>query len=563
MSHVFRMCLPLLLALLTFYGMSIAPVAADTKLLQAYLQTAYPAAVERVVQTAERFTITGRLPADKGEYVVAALPIWLPIEAWSQPPWVLPLQARAGAFEQTVRLAELPQSVADMPSLCRWAVMRKQGEAYELVSPARYADDPIHANPPPAEKPRHRKGIGGLWMGRPLEDLDELDIAAATVNIQLTGLVSTTSSPGSLPFDFAGQTWQASTGYLQTLDRTLAAAAKRKIIVSAIILVPRAKNAPQGSYAWRIAHPDAQAGHYAMPNMNALEGVTAYAAAMHFLAERYRPGSEHGRIHHWIMHNEVDAGWEWTNAGEKSLVEYVDLYHRSLRLAHGIVRQHDPHAKVFVSLTHYWAKTPNSRFYPGRDVLDTLLAFSKAEGDFEWALAYHPYPSDLGNPRTWEDQRVTFSFDTPQITFRNLEVLDAWIKQPRTFFNGEHRRTVHLTEQGLNSRDYSDRALADQAAGMAFAWKKMAPLDSIEMFHYHNWADHRAEGGLQLGLRKYPDDANDPYGKKPIWHVYRSLGTADEDQALEFAKPIIGITDWDEIRHRGEIGNTNEPTPGH
>ena len=149
---------------------------------------------------------------------------------------------------------------------------------------------------------------------------------------------------------------------------------------------------------------------------------------------------------------------------------------------------------------------------------------------------------------------MTFSFDTPQITFRNLEVLDAWIKQPRTYFNGEHRRTVHLTEQGLNSRDYSERALADQAAGMAYAWQKLTPLDSIEMFHYHNWADHRAEGGLQLGLRKYPDDARDPYGKKPIWRLYRDLGTEAETAAMEFAKPIIVVTDWNEIRHQGEIG---------
>jgi hypothetical protein len=532
---------------------SVAP--AQDAAISAYLAAKYPAAMERVVVSDKEIRIIGRVPREQGSFVLAALPLWQPIMSWSEPSLSIPLAdvSENGRFEHVVTREAFPAELNLLAHSVRWAVMQQQGESYKLASHVRYPDDALHANPRPQEKPRHRKGIGALWVGRPWEDLDDLDIAAATVNIVLSGLVRTTPSPRATSFDFAGETWHVDAGYLQTLDRTLAEAAKRKIIVSAIILIPLGHQAPEGSYARRIAHPDAKDGHYAMPNMNSADGVRAYAAALHFLAQRYRPGSEYGRIHHWIMHNEVDAGWEWTNAGEKPLVEYVELYHRSLRLAHAIARQHDPHAKVFVSLTHHWAKTVNPRFYPGRDVLETLLKFSQAEGDFDWALAYHPYPQDLGNPRTWEDRTATFSFDSPRITFRNLEVLDAWIKQPRTFYNGQHRRTVHLTEQGLNSRDYSKQALAEQAAGMAYAWQKLQGLDSIEMFHYHNWADHRAEGGLKIGLRKYPDDADDPYGKKPIWHVYRALGTADEAAAMEFAKPIVGVQEWAEIRHAGEI----------
>lgn len=37
---------------------------------------------------------------------------------------------------------------------------------------------------------------------------------------------------------------------------------------------------------------------------------------------------------------------------------------------------------------------------------------------------------------------------------------------------------------------------------------------------------------LRIGLRKYPDEPGDPSGKKPIWHLYRALGTAGEEEAL-------------------------------
>ena len=135
--------------------------------------------------------------------------------------------------------------------------------------------------------------------------------------------------------------------------------------------------------------------------------------------------------------------------------------------------------------------------------MDLLLDFSHAEGDFDWALAFHPYPQNLFEPRVWEDNQVKFSFDTPKITFKNLEVLDAWMKQPRAAFNGRPR-AVHLSEQGLNSRDYSEKSLLDQAAGMTYAWNKYKNLSSIEVFHYHNWVDNRGEGGLRIGLSPLP-----------------------------------------------------------
>src|SRR5204862_2329390 len=181
-------------------------------------------------------------------------------------------------------------------------------------------------------------------------------------------------------------------------------------------------------YGKLAAHPDAHpSGIYVMPNVDSPQGHQAYAAALEFLARRYtRPDRQFGRIHHWIMHNEVDAGWEWTNAGEKNALDYLNLYQKSLRTAFLIARQYDPHAKVFISLTHHWNVQGSPHLYPARKLLELLLDFSRAEGDFDWAIAYHPYPQDLRNPRVWKDTQVKFTFDTPKITFKNLEVLDAW-----------------------------------------------------------------------------------------------------------------------------------------
>jgi hypothetical protein len=97
-----------------------------------------------------------------------------------------------------------------------------------------------------------------------------------------------------------------------------------------------------------------------------------------------------------------------------------------------------------------------------------------------------------------------------------------------------------------------------QAAGMAYAWKKIESLPEIRTFEYHNWIDHRHEGGLRIGLRKFPDDATDPGGRKPIWDLYRALGTTDEDRACKFALPLVGVDTWRDVPFQGPIADIDQ-----
>ncbi len=524
--------------------------------LRDYLHRSYPCAVTQVKVDEKQIVVAGEVGNQRGELFLAEAPVWDNVTELRQFPSIHPLHADpSGRFSIALDRRRRQNERERDRLLSRWAVVRKNGAGYELLSPARYADEIVSKWNLPEEKPRHKKGLGAFGHGRPWSDLDELDIAGVTVNVQLNGLFRSAPGEGRTAFDFGGRTWYAEERAIRQLDETLLEAAKHRLIVSAIILISQAQGSPDRAWGHLVAHPDAHpSGIYVMPNVSNEDGLEAYAAALDFLAQRYsRPDRQYGRIHHWIMHNEVDAGWEWTNAGEKTALLYLDLYHKSLRTAHLIARQYNPHAKVFVSLTHYWAKTEDKHFHPSKELLELLLEFSKVEGDFDWAIAYHAYPEDLRNPRVWADQQVDFTFNTPKITFKNIEVLDAWVKQPRACYLGQHRRTVHLTEQGLNSPDYSEKSLQDQAAGMAYAWNKIKHLETIELFHYHNWVDARAEGGLRIGLRKFPDEKTDPLGKKPVWFVYQALGATNEEAATAFAKPIVGIRDWREIVFPGSI----------
>jgi hypothetical protein len=517
-----------------------------------YLSRVYPCAISNVSADASRIEVTGSVGEAQGTLYLAEAPLWADVTALTDPPTLIPIRDRP-----TFRISA-PRMDGQRDRLTsRWAVVRKDAAGLTLQSTARYIDALRQAPDTPEARPRTKKGLGGWWIHSDAltKDLDDLGISAVTVNILLNNLFATTSAPGWSPFTYGGRTYYAHDEAVQGYDRILAEPAKRGIVVSAIVLIAQGYNAPEGSWSRLVAHPDAHpSGIFVMPNMDSQEAVQAYAAAIDFLARRYgRANSPHGRIHHWILHNEINAGWVWTNAGEKTDTLYMDLYHRSMRLVQSIARQYDPHAKAFISLEHHWNETPEPRFYLGKRLLDLLLQYGRAEGDFDWGLAFHPYPDSLLVPRTWEDGHTTFSLDTPKITFRNLEVLDAWAAQKNTWFQGKTPRTIHCTEQGLNSPDYSEKSLREQAAGMAYAWQKLKASKYIEAFQYHAWIDNRGEFGLRIGLRKFADEPGDPYGKKPIWEVYRAMGTPDEDRVLSPYKSVVGVRDWSEVVHKGAI----------
>jgi hypothetical protein len=533
-----------LLRLLLLPLLAILPASA----IEEYLDARHPASIDRIDVHADTISLAGNAGHPRDGLHLAEIPMEYRHNDPQRFEFTTPLETAAdGSFTLTLpRLRDRGGLPYDR-LVSRWQLVRKSETETHPHSAARYASHITSRTPglPPAA-PASKKGLGGWNHGRIPGELEALGISAVTVNMLVHSLISLQPGPDTLACHWQGRTYHVKQAPLARFDQTFREAAAHQAMVSVILLIanPARDNNP---VARILGHPDADPeGIYAMPHLTDTESLSLYGALLNFMAERWsRPDSEFGRVHHWIVHNEVDAGWEWTNAGQKSAPEYMDLYHRSLRLTDLIARQYDPHSRAFISLTHHWAHPGQPRWYGSKPLLDLLVRFCRAEGDFPWALAHHPYPQDLFNPRTWEDTQATLSFDTPKITPRNLEVLDAYMKRPELLHQGEVR-PVHLSENGFNSKDYSEKELTDQAAAMAMAWKKIAPLTSIHIWHYHNWIDNRHEGGLRIGLRKFPDDADDPLGPKPIWHLYQALATPAEDQACQPYLQNLGIDSWNQ-----------------
>lgn len=399
----------------------------------------------------------------------------------------------------------------------------------------------------PRLRPTNKKGLGDISYKAGIfdQDLDALGITATTVNIPLGHLLDAGTNP-VIRFEHQGKTWELNRRIVEKFDKKMKLLTDRGIVTSAILLVDLKAEA--------LIHPEYNTtGIYSMANLTTREATDTYRAVVAFLAERYsRPDQKYGWITHWIVFNEIDYGWIWTNMGEQPMPLYVDAYEKAMRLTYIEARRFNPTAEVFASLTHHWNKSPANPLhaYPARSVIDRLGLYSQKTGNYHWGIGYHPYPESLRQARTWEDE-VTIAFDTNYITPKNIEVLDAYIRQPHFLYQGQPR-TILLSEQGFNTPDYSESAMINKAAAIAYTWEKILPLDTVESFHYHRWVDHPNEGGLRLGLRTFPEPGK-PYGerKEPAFSLFSALETEEHAHAIEPFKTVIGIDDWSELHpHR-------------
>jgi len=503
---------------------------AEARLILADAATKFAAAIDTVHVGAKLITLSGRCPEPAA--VVA-----IPPEQGSHR--AMPaVVVRLTPNERGQFRIDLPRTGADGRdyAIFRFRLLSRDGR---WLSAARW---PTAWGPAVGRKLRvptapHRKGLGGIPALKSAEhEIFDLGIRHATLNVVLTGLIHDEARPGWRAFEHAGRSWFINENLLHRYDETLRQLAANDVIVSAILLVGNQRD-ESGRPRSLLVHPDADAaGIYAMPNLTAEAPARCYAAVLHLLAERWtREDGSCGRVTNWIMHNEVDQAATWTNMGPQPLPRYAEAYLRSVRLMHHTARLFDRQARAFISLTHHWTKAPQQPgVYQVRRLLVRFASLARAEGDFEWGVAYHPYPQNLRNPDTWADTLPTDDFDTPLITLKNIAVLPRYLDQPRLRYRGEPR-AILLSEQGFNTPSLSEADQQRQVAGLLYTFDQIESLPTIEAFHLHRYRDMpEAEGGLRLGI------VTETGEHKLGWDAYRAIGTPAEQAFRPLAAELIG-----------------------
>jgi len=397
---------------------------------------------------------------------------------------------------------------------------------------------------------RSKKGLQVQMVG----DAIALGVQHAAFNIDIGASVKLTPAPDDFHWKMDGHEFWFDRSYIEAMDRQIKDMSDSGAAVTLILLNYAHPSAEANRILQHPGYDTACPGHISEFNTGTPTGLAWFKAWVEFLADRYAtPGFAHGRVVNYIVGNEVNAHWDWANMGHVSMEQFGRDYERAVRICAMAVRKYSSSGRVFISLEHDWnvlyAEPNQTQGFPGRLFVDFFNRIAKAGGDFEWNLAFHPYPEDLFNCRTWEDKSATFSENSPRITFKNIEMLPRYFRGKELLFKGAPRHII-LSEQGFHAKPTAEGERV-QAAAYCYAWRKVANLKGIDAFILHRQVDNVGEGGLNLGLwRRDPDTTSKPSGKRPIYEAFRLADTPHWKQAFKFALPIIGVKSWKEIERQ-------------
>ncbi len=396
---------------------------------------------------------------------------------------------------------------------------------------------------------RHKKALQPCG-----DDSLVLGVEQAVYNVNLPALMSFRRTSESICFVCEGKEYYFHASQVRNLDVVMREQKKKNITVTLILLnSPFLFGSMQEKKLLDICiHPDfswEDPGAFISAFPYYTEGRSYYRAFVEFLAERYAgTNPDLSCVRGMIVSNEINSQYVWGNAGEKTPEEYVQEYEKILRLTAEAARKYFRNMRVYVSLDHLFNISLDStlplRYYQGRRVLELLNEYAKREGDFDWSVAYHCYPENLYYPDFYNDRSADFYFSTPRITFKNIEMLPAFLHQDRFLFHGKPRHII-LSEQGFHAEE--DGFIEDQgAAAYALAYKKIEALPDIDMFMCHSYTDNEKEFGLHLGIRRAGKDGK-PGKPRKIYYCMKAMGTEEEIFWVSWARDFIGNTLFDRL----------------
>lgn len=385
------------------------------------------------------------------------------------------------------------------------------------------------------------------------EDIRMLGVHQTLLNISLPAMLSTVKTEATETYFYNGKEYYFYKDAIELNDAILQRAWKNGQLTTLILLnSPKLFGSKKEQALWdKALHPryDWQAKDAFLSAFDAVreEGNGYFCAFVDFLTKRYtREDAKYGRIGGAIVSNEVDSSCVWNNCGETDVDTMTDEYCRTMREVWLLGRKYWSSFRVYMSLDQFFAARYRPleplHTYRGRDIIDKVNACGKREGDFGWAIAYHPYPEDLRYPDFWNDRAPDFTFTTPKITFKNMEVLPDYLSKEELLYKGEPRRII-FSEQGFNSQSGALRDFTEQQAAAAYclAYMKARKIPTVDLFTHHAYVDNPHEFGLNLGIRRYDATKVDRHGEpKPIYQTMADMDTEREPERIAKARAFIG-----------------------
>lgn len=275
-------------------------------------------------------------------------------------------------------------------------------------------------------------------------------------------------------------------------------------------------------------HPVDEQFNRFMLNANDQAGVNAIVDEVSWLAAN-------GTADVFIVGNEVNVRkWNyivWNN--DVSWDYYVQQYAQAFRVIYNAIKSQNAGAEVMICIDQNWDRNRSVDRYnyvDAKDFIDMFNSQISAGGNIDWGMSLHPHPVPLTNAAFWnasDPYYKTVIKNNSMVSFENLGVVTSYMAQPQFAKRDGGTRNIIIGEMGL----VNTQGEAAQGAAIAAAFQA-ARRNNISQVIF--LGDNHGPG-LDYTMR----------GQAKA--VYDALGTANEGAYMDWAKGVIGISDWSQV----------------
>ena len=384
-----------------------------------------------------------------------------------------------------------------------------------------------------------KKGLilDGAKIGNGNTEVISLGVQQAAYNINLEDVIGGNKA---VAFNYNGKTYYYDSSYLSQYDHCVKTTSSQGMSLTMVLLNPYAKGEEY------MISPYARNGsgrpNYYMMNTSEDAGLEALQAVVAFLANRYNGKNGVGQVDNWVIGNEVNAKDVWNYARDMDLATYARLYADSLRVCFTAIRSQNSKATVCLSLDNQWNSIANGANYTARATLEYINAYLITNGNFDWALAFHPYNYPMVWTSFWTPKSaktasmIQHSIDTPFISMENIEQLTDYMCLSFMRDTRGGVRDILLTEVGYTSTQGEEA----QAAAIVYAYYRTVTNQYLDMIIFNRQTDFPLEvkSGLSVGL------THQNGVRKKAFEFYANMNGSDAEKYKNYAAAYAGISNW-------------------
>ncbi len=416
-----------------------------------------------------------------------------------------------------------------------------QGGVVVPLCAARYISNPeVLAGVSVKKVNNGKKGLilDGAKIGNGNTEVLALGVQQGAYNINLEDVIGGNKA---VAYAYNGKTYFFDSSYLSQYDHCVRTTTSQGIGLTMVLLNPYSKGeehmiSPYARKGIAKSHP------YYMMNTSEDSGLEELEAVVSFLAGRYNGKNGVGQIDNWVIGNEINARDAWNYVQNMDIATYARLYADSLRVCFTAIRSQNANATVALSLDNEWMTISGGANYTGRETLEYVNAYILTQGNFDWALAYHPYNWPMTWTSFWTPKSpqtaamIQHTIDTPVISMENIEQLTDYMGLAHMRNAKGQIRDILLTEIGYSSTQGEDA----QAAATVYAYYRTVTNQYLDMIIFNRQTDFPLEvkNGLSVGLT----NANGT--PKKAFTVYQGMNGAEAATYKNWAAAYLGITDW-------------------